>query len=257
MNLLELWCIKFVPHPSGTRSLQLPPHPSPVCCLGRTLAAMLRLMPLFCSHARGELMYLLSSTIPHTTAPHSLKDSYDFGGPVDTEGGKLSVSVQYTRPATRVSSRSSQSLSSASLVSSSANASGQIQSATRPPTHPSDTRDPKISPPVAMLPPRRNSISPGSAPETAPISSAQFAPRRNSLQPNPSPVGSLEAAGSFGGGSRIFSPPVTVRLAGSGQPVSSATVVRAPSVASNQHLDNAPQTTAAAAVSTTAPSPSQ
>ena len=82
--------------------------------LGRTLSAMLRLMPLFCSNERSELLYhLAATTVPPTTTPLSLKDSYDFGGPVDTEGGKLSISVMFSRPAARAASRSSLSASKA------------------------------------------------------------------------------------------------------------------------------------------------
>lgn len=69
MALLEVWCIQFVPHPSGARAPHLPASPRDIACLGRTLCAMLRLMPLFCSSDRSELQYLITSTIPLTTAP--------------------------------------------------------------------------------------------------------------------------------------------------------------------------------------------
>jgi hypothetical protein len=252
MALLEVWCIKFSsPQPSGMRGFQPLASPRDICCLGRTLCAMLRLMPLFCSSDRSELHYILSTAVPLTSAQPSLKDTFDFGGAVDTDGGKLSVSVQFSRPAPRIVPRTSPSISSLSLApappTAAAAASGASSTAARPPSHPSDARDSKISPPVAM-PPKRHSLSPGSAPEPAPISSGS---RRNSLQPNPSPVGSLDAPGSFGGGSRIFSPAVPVRYAGS----SSATAARPPPVPSNQHVDHV--SAAAVAASLTAPSPPQ
>jgi hypothetical protein len=232
------------------------------------LCAMLRLMPLFCSSDRSELQYLITSTIPLTTAPHSLKDSFDFGGAVDTEGGKLSVSVQFSRPVSRVSARVSPSiapLSSAPTAaashafgSSSTAASSAVRTSALPPTPPLDSRDPKTSPPVSMLPPKRHSLTPGSAPETAPISSG----RRSSLQPSPSPVGSLEGSVGFGGGSRIFTPAVTVRYASSGQPASSgasASAVRTQSASSSQHVEHMGQLQLPAVVhgAMTGPSPPQ
>ena len=260
MALLEVWCIKFSsPQPSGMRGFQPLASPRDICCLGRTLCAMLRLMPLFCSSDRSELHYILSTAVPLTSTQPSLKDAFDFGAAVDTDGGKLSVTVQFSRPAPRTVPRTSPSISSLSLApapspaTATATASGASSTAARPPSHPSDARDSKISPPVAM-PPKRHSRSPCSAPEPAPISSGS---RRNSLQPNPSPVGSLDAPGSFGGGSRIFSPAVPVRYAGSSQQASSssATAARAPPVPSNQHVD--PVSAAAVAASLTAPSPPQ
>jgi hypothetical protein len=269
MTLLEVWCIKFSPHPSGAHAPHLPASPRDMCCLGRNLCAMLRLMPLFCSNDRSELLYLLTSSLPLTSKPPSLKDSYDFGGPVDTEGGKLSISVQFSRPASRLPARATSLAAPQSSVSppatSAANISGSTSAAARPPFHPADVRDSKVSPPIAMLPPKRHSISsPGSAPESAPISSGA---RRGSLQPSPTSagVGSLETAGVLGGGSRIFAQAVAVRYAGNGAPAgsssssssSSAPATRLPSAMSSHHHDHLGQVTAGVAGYMIGPSPPQ
>jgi hypothetical protein len=253
MVLLEIWSIKFVPHPTGTRTPHLLASPRDMCCLGRTLCSMLRLMPLFCSNDRSELQYLLTSSAPLTTAPQSLKDSFDFGGPLDTEGGKLSVSVQFSRPASRTSSRLTPSSALCSTLTAAAVGHSGATSVASPQLL--DSHDPKRSPPVAVLPPKRHSLTPGSAPETTAVFAGT---RRGSLQP--SPVGSLEGPGSFGGGSRIFSPAVAVRYAGSGQPTStsgSASVGKAPYISSNQLVEHTSQATAGAGNAMTVPSPPQ
>jgi hypothetical protein len=266
MTLLEVWCIKFSAHPSGAHVPHLPASPRDMCCLGRNLCAMLRLMPLFCSSDRSELLYLLTSSIPLTSKPPSLKDSYDFGGPVDTEGGKLSVSVQFSHSASRLPGHVSPLVAPSFSISPSATAAANVpasgSAAARPPFHPADGRDSRVSPPIAMLPPKRHSISsPSSAPESAPISSGV---RRGSLQPSPTSVavGSLEAAGASGV-SRIFTQAVAVRYAGNGAPAgagsssSSIPTTRLPAVTSSQHHDHMGHATAGVAGLTIGPSPPQ